>query len=386
MENKEMIVRTFAGKIRSVNEKDYTVEALVSDESIDRYREVIKVDAWKKGLQHYKKHPVLLSSHKYDDLRKQIGEAVKIRTTDEGLVAVFKYYVGEGNEEADWAFRLAQKGRAAYSVGFIPLKWEDLPEDGKKGEQPRRIYTEVELLEISQVLVPANRNALQRALQEGEPEEAWVAEAIEEDELEDAETKGAIPYKKTPLAPEDTPWNGPKEVAKATIDDLKVMCAWVDPEHADVKYGYKLPHHRAENHYCVWRGVRAAMAALFGARGGVRIPQKDRKPVYNHLAKHYKDFGKEPPEFREYTEEELRELFPEVYEHDEMVELVAEMAAAMEKVLSHVKGMSDAIHDLKLSLERQADADADQEEGEERSYIEQILSELDEIKNSLKEV
>jgi len=58
----------------------------------------------------------------------------------------------------------------------------------------------------------------------------------------------------------------------------------------------------------------------------------------------------------------------------------------MEKVLSHVKGMSDALNDLRLSLERQAEANADQGEGEDKSYIEQILSELDEIKNSLKEV
>ncbi|RLA87423.1 MAG: hypothetical protein DRG40_00285 [Deltaproteobacteria bacterium] len=184
MENKEMIVRTFAGKIRSVNEKDYTVEALVSDESIDRYNEVIRVDAWKKGLQHYKKHPVLLSSHVYTDLRKQIGEAVNIRVTEEGLVAKFKYYVGEGNPEADWAFKLASKGMAAYSVGFIPLKWEDGDRDDdtvRAGKKPRKVYTEVELLEISQVLIPANRNALQRAMEDEEPIIRTMAEQICQD-------------------------------------------------------------------------------------------------------------------------------------------------------------------------------------------------------------
>jgi len=79
-----------------------------------------------------------------------------------------------------------------------------------------------------------------------------------------------------------------------------------------------LPHHKASGqHPVVWRGVSAAMAALFGARGGVNIPDRDRRGVYNHLAKHYKQFDKEPPEFREYTEAELKEMFPEVYEKEE---------------------------------------------------------------------
>jgi hypothetical protein len=47
------------------------------------------------------------------------------------------------------------------------------------------------------------------------------------------------------------------------------------------------------------------MAALMGARGGVHIPDEDRKPVYNHLAKHYEQFDREPPSFEKL--EELRE-------------------------------------------------------------------------------
>jgi len=46
---------------------------------------------------------------------------------------------------------------AAYSVGFMPIKWID--GDGEK--EPRRTYTEQELLEISHVVVPSNRDAIQ---------------------------------------------------------------------------------------------------------------------------------------------------------------------------------------------------------------------------------
>ncbi|HNQ20726.1 MAG TPA: hypothetical protein PKI46_06665, partial [Bacteroidales bacterium] len=59
----DKVVKTFVSEIRSVNEKDFTLEAVISDETVDRYGEVIKVDAWKKRLNRYKSNPVLLTSH-----------------------------------------------------------------------------------------------------------------------------------------------------------------------------------------------------------------------------------------------------------------------------------------------------------------------------------
>jgi hypothetical protein len=44
------------------------------------------------------------------------------------------------------------------------------------------------------------------------------------------------------------------------------------------------------------------MAALKGARGGVDIPAEDKQAVYNHLRRHYEEFGKEAPEFSELIE------------------------------------------------------------------------------------
>jgi len=39
------------------------------------------------------------------------------------------------------------------------------------------------------------------------------------------------------------------------------------------------------------------MQVLAGARGGVDIPERDRRKVYEHLAHHYGEFDKEPPPF-----------------------------------------------------------------------------------------
>ncbi|MBF0473504.1 MAG: HK97 family phage prohead protease [Nitrospirae bacterium] len=152
------------GIIRSVDIDNYTVDAVISSSAVDRYNEVINIDAWKDGLSEYMKHPVLLTSHDYSELTNQIGIALSISIVGNDLIAKFKYFVGEGNPEADWAFNLASKGQAAYSVGFESLASET-PSEPIDGADVERIYTKVNLLEVSQVLIPANPEALQKMKQ-----------------------------------------------------------------------------------------------------------------------------------------------------------------------------------------------------------------------------
>ena len=44
--------------------------------------------------------------------------------------------------------------------------------------------------------------------------------------------------------------------------------------------------------------LKSEMAILNGGRGGTILRGDDRKAVYNHLARHYRDFGKKPPELK----------------------------------------------------------------------------------------
>ena len=122
--------------------------------------------------------------------------------------------------------------------------------------------------------------------------------------------KAVIPYKDLGMAAEITTWAGAKETVKAEVEDLRQICAWYDSSNPDIKSSYKLPHHRMSDKKAVWRAVYAAMAALLGARGGVKIPDADRKGVYNHLVGHYKQFDKEAPELKKYDKEELEKAFP----------------------------------------------------------------------------
>ena len=171
MPDKEILHRYFMGQIRSIDPKTFTVDALISDASVDRHQTIIEPSGWKKDLKYYKGHPVLVASHDHFNLLSQMGESKKIWVSDEGLMSRFQYYVGEGNPEADWAWKLVEKGMAMYSVGFIPHEWEDLSEEEEKKQREKdptkvawRRYTRQELVEVSQVVVGSNRNALQRTV------------------------------------------------------------------------------------------------------------------------------------------------------------------------------------------------------------------------------
>lgn len=184
-----LIRKQFVAQIRSIDEKTHTLEAVMSDETLDRYQEIILAEAYRKRLSVFKKHPVLLSSHRYGDLRNQIGEWTKVWIEGKQLIGKAKYYVNEGNPEADWAFKLATKGIAAFSVGFLPHGYEETPYDEwkeSKGKKPRRTYTDVELLETSQVLIPANPSAVQRSAFDEDLQEysLMIKNAFPEEEMD----------------------------------------------------------------------------------------------------------------------------------------------------------------------------------------------------------
>lgn len=123
----------------------------------------------------------------------------------------------------------------------------------------------------------------------------------------------AIPYSRhgdSAKAPEGAAWDAGKEVKAADVDALKKMGLLEDSESLDTKGAYKLPHHTAAGNKVVWRGVAAAMGVLLGARGGVKgVSAAAKKGAYNHNAKHYEQFDKAAPAFKQdYTADELQEL------------------------------------------------------------------------------
>lgn len=248
----EKICKIFQCEVKSVDQNNHTVDVVVSSGSTDRHMEAVSPEAFKKRLKTYKAHPVLLSSHDYGDLMKQIGEALSVSVKDGQLVAKFKYYVGEGNTEADWAFNLASKKVASYSIGFIAHKYENSDiswEQAKADNKPLRTYTDVELIEISQVLIPSNRDAVQERRAElsemitPEKEEAnkksgvvvapWVYEAVElctkaletSDLLAKKDAKIPDPVIPKEIPAEDPILKAMNEEFKKEIQGLKLLLA-----------------------------------------------------------------------------------------------------------------------------------------------------------------
>ena len=120
----DKVTKYFRGKVRSIDPATYTADVVISDETKDRYDERVLVGSFKKTKSDFMKHPVLLSSHAYRGLMNQIGmfEDIKIDSRNKEVVGKVKWFVGEGNPEADWGFKLAEHGIAAFSIGFIPKK------------------------------------------------------------------------------------------------------------------------------------------------------------------------------------------------------------------------------------------------------------------------
>ena len=173
--------------IKSIDEQSRTITAIVSTPAIDRYDEIIEAEAFRKWLDVFMDNPVFLAGHRHVgfDAAKPtvIGHWTDLQITKEGLLGVVKF---ANTDLANDYWQLYRDGdMKAFSVGVIVHAWEMRDtEVGDKGVTKKlRVFTEVELIEISAVAVPANRGALVRAASLFSPTDdgAVLAEAKEVD-------------------------------------------------------------------------------------------------------------------------------------------------------------------------------------------------------------
>jgi len=162
-------------------------------------------------------------------------------------------------------------------------------------DPPERVIREVRLWDVSVVTFPAYK-------------ETTVHVRMDDRIQRELEARGVVPTDVSrETAPEDTPWERPNlsdftdkpwdELTESEKRRIAGHFAWAASMPPETYGDLKLPHHDPGTGAVVWRAVAAAMAALLGARGGVDIPSADRRRVYEHLASHYRQFDREPPEF-----------------------------------------------------------------------------------------
>lgn len=140
-------------EVKASEEDDRVLTFTGSNEILDRQDEVVLADGW--DLDNYRKNPVILFAHQYD--QPPVGKAEKVWVSNGALKFRVRFPTKDEYPFADTLYRLYKGGYMhAVSVGFLPREWEW----GKGDEDPRRTYTEQELLELSLVPVPANPDAL----------------------------------------------------------------------------------------------------------------------------------------------------------------------------------------------------------------------------------
>lgn len=139
-------------------EKADKLQFVLSDETKDRYGDIIKSDGWQ--LANFKKNPIAMFNHDRDF---PIGVWKSIKVEGKRLVATLKLAAEGTSQRIDEIRSLVEQGIIrATSVGFRALARSPILDD-EGNPTGGIIFNSSELLEASLVSVPANPSALQLA-------------------------------------------------------------------------------------------------------------------------------------------------------------------------------------------------------------------------------
>lgn len=271
------------GKINIKEAKgEGTFEVIATTEGVDRDGEVILIKGW--DFKNFMKNPVVLFGHDYWSF--PIGAVTELEVQDDKVIVKGVF---ARTEEGQKARLLYEDGiLKTVSVGFIPKNREG------------NVITEAELLEVSFVPVPSNPEATDARKMKEFEDMLKTSVHVE---------KAVVKFEETEKAPEDQEWD--ESDAKAKVKEL------ADGDEEIEKRAYtingddmKLIHHSVtgDKLSVVWQGVMASMSKLLS--GEMEISDEEKEGAYNHLKAHYKQFEKEAPELKSYTQYELDNLFP----------------------------------------------------------------------------
>jgi HK97 family phage prohead protease len=325
-----------------VQDADRSVKFIITTGAADREKDVIDPAGW--DVSSYLQNPVVLFAHDYDSL--PIARTVSLEQHNDKLIAVAEFATAELNPMAEQVYQMLKQGfLKGASVGFRPLTFAYNDERGGVD------FAQQELLEFSVVPIPANAQALMAAGVSSNDVSLlteWATKILSSikqpvsDQLDDfldvirkqmndikvavKETiknvdefqntfqyttpresdpeivKGVSPRNiSETIAPMDTPWRAPSlgDFVSEPWGDLTTRqrrniaghYAWATAAVPEKFGDMKLPHHRADDGYVIWRGVVAAAGRL----NQTRFPAEDMGAVKRHLAGHFTEFDREAP-------------------------------------------------------------------------------------------
>jgi HK97 family phage prohead protease len=144
-------------EVREPQGDEPILDFIASDETVDRYNEVIELGGWQ--LDNYRRNPVVLDSHDYYSIASVLGRSDEVAIDDGKLRNRVRFALD--NPMGTMAYKLARGGFIrSESVGFIPIEWV---RGNEAAGEPYRTYKKQELIEISLCAVPANPGATMSA-------------------------------------------------------------------------------------------------------------------------------------------------------------------------------------------------------------------------------
>jgi HK97 family phage prohead protease len=162
LKGEDMNVKYKIVEVMENNDAEQSIVGWGSKPIPDRDGELIKSSAWK--LEAYRKNPVLMLSHDYSS--PPVGKCLWVKADNSGLRFKAKFASTERGKEI---YQLYKEGiMSGFSVGFSVNAGGsvDHPTDAQyKGL--KRVYSDVELLEISCVAIPACPEALIEQVKSG---------------------------------------------------------------------------------------------------------------------------------------------------------------------------------------------------------------------------
>ena len=340
-----------ASRVRSV---------IWSDRSVDEDNDTIEPSGW--HLERFlKSNGPILWAHNNKIL--PIGKQANTRTEGQGPTGKLLGDIdfSKENEWAELVLRLIDEGVLnQVSVGFRPIKWLWNEERGGLDFLEQRLL-EGSVVPVGSnpnaMIAAAQAKSLDMA-----PMVEWLEQCLDDDEIYTAspreeleifhkalspwrKTKGGVVVSKKTPDPDPTPSEVmlaekaktmlgvmveaiksgelARDIFDAPLAELGLVVesrgaiSWDEahpdgtpraPKGAEWEIGgdwgdsaraHKngLRHHSGPKHRIIWAGLTKAMDDLLS--GDTEIPEPDRRAVYDHLARHYRDdFDEEPPEFR----------------------------------------------------------------------------------------
>jgi HK97 family phage prohead protease/HK97 family phage major capsid protein len=200
---KKFFITTDDITVKGITDKAFKIAGYANTSDKDRSGDIVLPDAWAKGIENFRRNPILLYQH---DHGKPIGKVNSVTVDKKGIFV--EANVSEAAERQHGVKTLISDGvLKSFSVGF---RVKDADYDKRSDTF---LIKEVELLEISVVSVPANQNSLFSVRKSFESEDAYAefkksfeateenTEELSEKNLEAKEEEQEVAIVEDPMKP-----------------------------------------------------------------------------------------------------------------------------------------------------------------------------------------